>query len=143
MYMLIALAAGAGLAFQAVINTKLRMALGSSFWAAVVQGLVGFALLAVFAAVTRPPLPPTEGLSRLPWWIWIGGVLGTSYVVATIVTTTPLGAALMVTLVIVGQLTASLVIDHYGLFGVGVHPLSPQRMLGVVLLIGGVLLIRR
>jgi transporter family-2 protein len=53
-----------------------------------------------------------------------------------------LGAALMLAASIVGQLAAALVIDHYGLFGGSVIPISATRVLGVVLLAGGVILIR-
>jgi transporter family-2 protein len=141
MYMFLALAAGAGLAFQAVINTRLRGALGNPLSAAIVQGVVGLALLAVLATLMRPPMPLSSA-SRLPWWIWTGGLLGTAYVLAVILTTAPLGAALMMASVIVGQTTAALVIDHYGLLGVDVHPISPLRLTGVFLLIAGVLLIR-
>jgi transporter family-2 protein len=38
---------------------------------------------------------------------------------------------------------ASLVADHYGLFGVGQHPMNPSRLFGAGLLLGGVILIRR
>ncbi|MND03318.1 hypothetical protein D3C83_230870 [compost metagenome] len=44
--------------------------------------------------------------------------------------------------VIVGQLAAALVIDHFGLFGAEVIPISAARVAGVLLLVGGVALIR-
>jgi transporter family-2 protein len=43
---------------------------------------------------------------------------------------------------IVGQLGAALVIDHYGLFGGTVIPVTATRVIGVVLLGLGVILIR-
>ena len=142
MYIAIALLAGAGLAFQAVINSRLRAELGSPVWAAIAQGVVGFGLLGVMALVVRPSAPALAGLSRLPWWIWTGGLLGTTYVVAAIVATPPLGAALLVALIIVGQTAAALLIDHYGWFGVKVSSLTPIRTVGAALLVAGVLLIR-
>lgn len=141
-YLLLAAAAGVGLAFQAVINARLSAALGSPLWAAVVQVSVGLAFLGVCAGAVRQPLPVLAGASRLPWWIWIGGMLGSAYVVTVIVVTRPLGVALMAASVIVGQTLAALLIDHYGWFGLEVHRLSPSRVAGVVLLLLGVLLIR-
>ena len=141
-FLLIAVLAGAGLAFQAVINTRLSVALGSSLWAAAVQVLVGLVLLAIWLGVARQPLPSFAGASRLPWWIWTGGLLGTAYVVTVIVVTRPLGAALMVASVIVGQTFASLIIDHYGWFGVAVHRISTLRVVGALLVVLGVVLVR-
>jgi transporter family-2 protein len=92
--------------------------------------------------ITRQPVPSLAGTGRLPWWIWTGGVIGAAYVVAMIVTTRPLGVALMVAAVIVGQMIAALLIDHYGWFGVDVQRLTLSRFVGVLLLLGGVLLIR-
>jgi transporter family-2 protein len=53
-----------------------------------------------------------------------------------------LGAALMLASSIVGQLGAALVIDHYGLFGATVIPITATRVIGVTLLAVGVILIR-
>ena len=141
-YLLLALIAGAGLAFQAVINTRLSQALGSPVWASVVQVFVGLVFLAACVTVMRQPLPTFEGAGRLPWWIWTGGAIGAAYVLSVIVTTRPLGVALMVASIIVGQSVAALLIDHYGWFGAEVHRLSLLRVAGVVLLLAGVLLIR-
>jgi transporter family-2 protein len=42
-----------------------------------------------------------------------------------------------------GQLVASILIDHYGWLGFSVQKIDFQRLLGVVLLVGGFLLIRK
>jgi bacterial/archaeal transporter family-2 protein len=142
MYMLLAIAAGAGLAFQAVINTRLRLVVNSAIWAAMIQTLVGLGMLAVIALAARESPPGLEGWARAPWWVWTGGLLGATYVTAVIVTTAPLGAALMAMSVIVGQIVMALLIDHFGWLGVEVQRLSPTRLLGAALLVGGLLLIR-
>jgi transporter family-2 protein len=141
-YLALTALAGVGLAFQAIINARLSAALGNPIWATVVQVFVGLVLLFFVVAVTRQPMPSLAGASRLPWWIWTGGMLGATYVLIVILSTRPLGVALMVASVIVGQTLAALLIDHYGWFGLAVHRLSPSRAIGVVLLLAGVLLIR-
>jgi transporter family-2 protein len=40
-------------------------------------------------------------------------------------------------------LAASQLIDHYGWVGFAVHPVSPLRVLGAVLVVGGVVLVQR
>jgi len=141
-YLLLTTAAGVGLAFQAVINARLSMALGNPFWATVVQIFVGLVLLSVIIAVTRQPVP-VIAISRQPWWVWTGGLLGAAYVLTLIVSTRPINnLALMLATVIIGQTMAALLIDHFGWFGLAVHRLTVPRAVGVVLLFVGVVLIR-
>jgi transporter family-2 protein len=142
MYIALALAAGVGLAFQAIINARLRVVLDSALWAAVVQTLIGLLLLSCVVVLTREPVPATPGLARAPWWIWTGGMLGAVFVMTGIVATAPLGAALTLALVVVGQTVAGLLIDHRGWLGVDVQPLTPLRLTGGLLLVTGVVLIR-
>ena len=142
LYILFAVAAGAGVAAQAVINGRLRFVLGAPVWAATAQFVVGLIVLGLFAVFSRQALPAGADVARAPWWMWTGGFFGASFILMAVVTTPVLGAALMLASSIVGQLAAALVIDHYGLFGATVIPLSPTRILGVALLAAGVILIR-
>jgi transporter family-2 protein len=139
---LFAVAAGAGVAGQAVINSRLRFVLGAPVWAATAQFVVGLAMLVLIAALSRQPLPASGDIARAPWWMWTGGVFGAMFILMAVIVTPALGAALMLASSIVGQLGAALVIDHYGLFGATVIPISGTRVVGVVLLALGVILIR-
>ena len=141
-YLLLAFVTGAGIAAQSVINFRLRLILGGAFWAAAAQFIVGLLLLLLVAAATRQPAPVVTGLGRAPWWIWTGGVFGATFIVVTIVLTGEIGATLTLASIIVGQLIAALIVDHYGLFGGTVIRLTPLRMTGVALLLLGVMLIR-
>lgn len=142
LYMLFALAAGAGVAAQAVINAQLRFLLGAPVWAAVVQFTVGLGVLALVALAGRNTPPEPAMLAQVPWWMWTGGIFGATFILMTIIVTPHLGAALMLAATIVGQLGAALVIDHYGWFGANIIPISPSRVFGVILLAVGVILIR-
>ena len=141
-YLLLAFVTGAGVAAQSVINTRLRFLLGGPLWAAAAQFVVGLVLLLIVAAATRQPAPVTVGLGGAPWWVWTGGAFGAIFIVVTIVLTAEIGATLTLASIIVGQLTAALVVDHYGLFGGTVVRLTPTRVMGVALLLLGVTLIR-
>jgi bacterial/archaeal transporter family-2 protein len=142
LFLLLALATGAGIAAQAVINARLRVVLGAPLWAAGVQTLVGLVLIVAVALALRQPGPLTADLGRAPWWVWTGGMLGATYVVVSIILVPRLGTALMLATMIVGQLVFALLIDHYGWFGATPVRLTPSRVLGVGLLIGGFLLLR-
>ena len=142
LYLFFAVAAGAGIAMQAVINSQLRFVLGAPVWAAITQFVVGLVMMTMLAAVTRTALPEGAAFGRAPWWMWTGGVFGATFIMMTVVATPRLGAALMLAASIVGQLGAALIIDHYGWFGGDVVPISVTRLAGVGLLVAGVVLIR-
>ena len=142
LFLLFAVVAGAGVAIQAAINSRLRFILGAPVWAASTQFVIGLVALAVVALASRQPMPSADTLARTPWWMWTGGLFGAAFIFMTVVATPRLGAALMLGGVIVGQLAAALVIDHYGLFGAEVIPVSVMRLAGVALLVAGVVLIR-
>jgi len=142
LYMLFAVAAGAGVAAQAIINARLRFVLGAPVWAACAQFIVGLAVLAVVALVTQQSPPAAGSIGRAPWWMWAGGLFGATFILMSVIVTPKLGTALMMASTIVGQLGAALVIDHYGWFGASVIPISLTRLFGVALLTVGVILIR-
>ena len=54
-----------------------------------------------------------------------------------------IGAGGVAAATVTGQLTASVAIDRLGLFGLDQVPLSPERMVGVVLLLAGTFLVVR
>ena len=141
LYWFLAAAAGAGLAAQAGVNTQLRAAAGSALWTSLISASLTVVLLAAALLTQRDALALT-GYARYPWWIWTGGIAGAVYVLAAVTLARPLGVATLFAAVIVGQLAAGLVIDHFGWFNVPVHRLSAARVLGTALLLAGMALIR-
>jgi bacterial/archaeal transporter family-2 protein len=139
-YVVFALAAGAMLPIQFGINAQLANWVGGSLRAALVSFVVGALGLLVAALLVARGWPDRAG--DAPWWVWIGGLLGAFYVLGSIVTAPKLGAATLVALILAGQAIASLLVDHYGWVGFEEHPVTLLRVLGVVLLAGGVALVR-
>jgi transporter family-2 protein len=142
LYLLFAVAAGAMLPFQFGINAQLAHWLGSPVRAAFVSFLVGAIALLVLSAFVRRPLPSAARLGEIPWWVWIGGLLGAFYVAGSIVTAPKLGAATLTAAAVAGQSLASILVDRFGWVGFKEHPLSPGRAVGMLLVVGGVALVR-
>lgn len=143
LFMAIALVAGALLAVQVGLNSSLGKAAQSPVLAAFISFLVGgVALLAVYL-LQREPLPEREAFAALPWWTWTGGLLGAFYVAAATGLAPKMGGTLVIGLAVAGQLICSVVLDHFGFAGFPQHVVNPWRLLGVVLLIAGVVLIKR
>jgi bacterial/archaeal transporter family-2 protein len=91
----------------------------------------------------RDPVPAANLVTRVPWWAWGGGALGSVFIVLGIFLVPQIGAATFFTLVIAGQMLASVAFDHFGWLGLTQRPVDASRLIGVALLIGGVVLIRR
>ena len=139
---LLALAAGACLPTQAGINTQLNQWARSPVLTAAISFAVGTASLAVYALVSRVPMPPISAISKYPVWIWAGGCFGAFFVSSCVVLAPRLGAVTMVALIVTGQMMAGVLLDHFGLIGYATHPLNLWRMVGVALMVGGVVLVR-
>ena len=144
MLLLLAFVAGVCMPVQFGINTQLRSVVGGPAIATAISFFVGtVAAIIVAALILREPWPEISSISNAPWWVWTGGVLGAFYILASILLTPRLGTATTLGLVIAGQMSASILIDHLGLIRVPVHELSIPRLIGAALIVGGVALVQR
>ena len=133
--------AGGLVALQPPINSKLGKGLGT-FQAASVSFVVGLVVLVAIALVSGG-FGSLGQIGRLPWWAFLGGLLGAAYVASVLVTVRTLGAGGVTAATIAGQLAMAVLIDHFGIAGVTRHPISAARIAGVALLGAGVYLIVR
>lgn len=133
LYLLMALVAGAATSLQVPVNATLRTHLAHPLQATLVSFTVGTLLSLICCLALGSPLPSAAVLTRIPWWGWCGGILGTLYVGSSIVLSPKIGVAAMLSMVIAGQMLMSLIIDHYGLAQAPVYSLTPQRVVGAVL----------
>ena len=141
-YILLALLAGIVIPTQAGINAQLSLWTRSSVLASTISFIVGSVVLVVYSLLMRIPLPSLSSAGTLPWWNWSGGAFGAFFVAATIFLAPKLGATTMVALLLAGQMVASLILDHFGLLGYPLHPISLGRVVGVLMIAGGVILVR-
>lgn len=140
----IALAAFAGLflPLQVLLNARTSEVFGGPFMAALVSFAGGTIMLIAVLAVMRTPIPTAEQFGKVPFYCWFAGLAGVIFVSQASITVPKLGAAAMVAIVITGQLFASMVFDHFGILQEA-HPISWHKIMGAILLLGGVWLILR
>jgi transporter family-2 protein len=137
----VALLAGAGLAFQVGFNNTLRAWVGHPIHASLISfasGTLGLLLLACFV---RTDLPPISQATKGPWWMWLGGMTGVVYIVSAAALSQRVGSVGWLSLIIAGQIVASLLLDHFGLIGFSSHPINAFRVMGVLFLLVGVFLV--
>ena len=140
---LLAVGAGVSIVVQQVLNSNLRMTLNSAAWSGFMSYFVGVVCMALLALALRDPLPSAGIAARIPWWAWSGGLFGAIFIGLAILLVPQLGAATFIALLVTGQMLASVAFDHFGWLGLTQRPIDVPRLIGVALLIGGVVLIRR
>lgn len=133
--------AGGLVALQAPINANLGKATGG-LPAALVSFSVGSLCLAAIVVLSGKAggLGSTFDVS---WYYLLGGLLGAAYVTTALTAVSAIGAGGVAAATVTGQLTASVVIDRLGLFGLDQVPLSFARVAGVALLLAGTYLVLR
>ena len=139
---LAALGAGISVAVQQVLNGALRTALQSPAWAGFASYLGGLLTMIIVLLALREQIPSWKLVAATPWWAWSGGVLGGVFILLVILLLPPLGAATLLALVVAGQMSAAVIMDHFGAFGLAQHHVSISRLAGVALVIAGVVLIK-
>ncbi len=132
--------AGAVIATQAPTNAALGRSIGE-LRAVVVNFAVGGLVVAVVALLVGGGL---GGLGGDPVrWHYLGGLAGAGFVTVAVLTIRPLGVTLQTAAIIVGQLTMAAIVDHHGLLGVQVRPLTAAHAGGLGLLAAGVAILAK
>lgn len=136
-----AVLAGAVLPFQAASNAAVGRALGHPFWGALTSLAISALVVVGILVLSRAPAPNLQTAFHGPWWLWVGGVLGAIYVGSAAAVTPRLGAGGFLVCVVAGQMLAAVLVDQLGLMGLAVKPINLLRIVGVILILGGVLLV--
>ena len=141
-FYLLATGAGVSFVFQQAVNANLRSEIGSPWWAGFISYLGGTLVMLVMIVALREPLLTGAATSRTSWMSWTGGIFGAIYIAISILLLPRLGAALVVALIVLGQMLGALAFDHFAVLGVPENPISLPRLVGAALLVAGVILIR-
>lgn len=142
-FILLAIVSGAALPIQAALNGKMGKVVGDPVYAALISFVIGSFGLMIYVLTVRTDLSTITQTGNAHWSVWTAGLLGAFYVTCVVILAPKLGAALTFGLVVAGQLSISIIIDHYGVLGIPVHALNWLRVGGISLIIAGVMLIRK
>ncbi|MFK7603457.1 DMT family transporter [Deinococcus sp. SM5_A1] len=138
-FLLLAVAAGTLLPMQFAVNSALAGELHSVTLTAGLSYLVGAVALGIVLALLRVR-PNWTAAATAPRWVWLGGVVGSAYVVGSVVLTRLLGAALATTFVIAAQVLTALALDHFGALGLPRRRMNRTRTLAVLLVLAALAL---
>ncbi|EEE38970.1 hypothetical protein RKLH11_2816 [Rhodobacteraceae bacterium KLH11] len=136
-YAAIMLAAGIGVPILAALNAALGKMIGSPTTAAVILFAVAFATAAA-ALLLLPGGQAFAKAAQAPRHLFLAGVLIAFYVLSITHVAPHFGVGNAVFFVLLGQLISTAAIDHFGLFGAQVTPLTLMRAGGITVMAIGV-----
>ena len=103
MLVIAALLVGAIVPVQTAINTRFRESVGSPIVAGFFSFIIGLFVSALIAlALTGHLIPDLATAAQQPWWVWLGGFMGVSFIVGNILLFPRIGSVETVILPILG-----------------------------------------
>ncbi len=139
-YAVLMLLTGLGIPVMAALNGGLGARLGSAALAAVILFVVGLVVAIAYLLVSEG-IPARLYIAPTPWYLYMGGFFVMFYILSITWVAPRFGISNAVAFVLLGQLLAMSMIDHFGLLGAPVYPLGVKRLLGLVLMSVGVFLV--
>lgn len=136
--MLLAVVVGGLISMQGAANAYLAKNIGHPMWATLVSLLISTILMIPLLWWFKVPVPNFQTAFYIPWWSWLGGLLGAIGLTLTAMLVPKLGAAMYMVLVIIGQIAVSMLLDHFGLFGLEPKAVNVYKFIGIILLLLGV-----
>jgi len=143
LFYLLPIFAGIAITVQSGINSQLRAVIQHPVMAAFISFLVGTVALALLLLFSKDVLPELGQYSNAKWYQYTGGLLGAFVVTVTLIAVSQIGAANMFVLIIAGQLTTAVVMDHFGVLGVRENPMNMQKLIGIILVVCGAYIVNR
>jgi transporter family-2 protein len=140
-YALTMLAAGIGIPILAALNAGLGTRLGSPVAAAAI--LFTVALTTTLLVLALKGAPALAAVITAPKHLFLAGLLVAFYILSITFIAPMFGVGNAVFFVLLGQLISAALIDHFGLFGARISPLSLSRAGGIALMAAGVFLTQK
>ncbi len=136
-YATLMLAAGIGIPVLAALNAALGTRLGTPFAAGAILFTVALSAAVVMLFLTGGHTALAKA-SEAPKHLFLAGLLVAFYVLSITWVAPRFGVGNAVFFVLLGQLVSAAIIDHFGLFGAQISPLSLARAAGIALMASGV-----
>ena len=128
---------------QAGINAELTRLVKHPYLAALISFSMGTIVLSIMVIAQGLPMAEIKRLAGASPYMFLGGFMGALFVGSSIFLIPKMGATTMIAAYITGQLLMSVIMDHYGWFGIPVNQISMTKITGICLLFVGLFLVMR
>ena len=145
MIVLIILATFVGmlLPIQAASNAGVARYFGDVSYAVLLSFVIGLVLVTAYILVAKPSFNSNISQLSIPKYLLLGGLISVIYTIAITYLSPKLGVGNTLFIIIVGQMIAALLVDHFGIFESVKHEITLKRISGVVLMLIGVYLVKQ
>jgi transporter family-2 protein len=141
-YFFIALLIGCGGPIQAGINSTLAKTLGHPLLGAITNTMVATLAILIVILLFKVQLPTFKSIASAPWWAWCGGIIGAFSVFGALNYAPKMGAAAYVSVTVLGIVSASLILDHFGAIGFQKYPITFGKLFGASMVVCGMTIIQ-
>lgn len=141
MGLLFSIVAGALVGLQNIFNSKVNEHTGSWMTTTLVLGL-GFAASLLLGVVFEGGDMFRLDLSSMQTWYWFSGIIGVGVVTCVVQGVRRLGPTFAISIVLITQLVTAMIWDTMGWLGLEKVPFSWNKLAGVLILIGGILVFK-
>ncbi|GMQ65327.1 DMT family transporter [Vallitalea maricola] len=135
MFEFVAVFNGVLIALMISFNGLLAQQIGNNESLIIIH-LVGLIGTSIIFLISRNKLQSIKGL---PKYLFLGGAIGIFNVTMNNVCFDKLGVALTISLGLMGQLIASMCIDHFGLLGVKKNKINIRKLTGIAIMSIGII----
>ena len=136
-YALWAAMAGAFIPVMAVLNARLGRTLGEPMHAPVILFAVGLLATSAVSALITGRMPSLLALGGTSPINFAGGLIVAFYVISVTLLAPRFGVGNTILFVMIAQIAMSAAIDHVGLLGAAVRPVTALRLSGLAIMLAG------
>lgn len=129
---------GVFLACMQSFNGQLTSTIGMFGTSLVVHVIGGAVMLAYIKLIKKEKIV----WGPMPWFLYLGGLIGLVMVSFTSWTISHIRNILFTCFSIAGQVFLSIILDHFGLFGIQQNSFNMKRIPGILLILTGILIIQ-
>jgi Uncharacterized protein conserved in bacteria len=134
MYFILSVLNGVLIAVMLVVNGSLTTQWGA-YTATVIIHIIGLLLITIILLAKRARFLPAK---KLPFYIFSGGLIGVATTVLNNVAYGKICVSAILALSLLGQMVASLIIDHFGWMGMPKSAFPPKKLIGIAFVIAGI-----
>jgi len=134
MYKFGATLVGVFVAFMVLFNGTLAANYGN-YTALIIIHLIGLAGISTYLILKREKNKINKSI---PFYLFLGGAVGVILVSFNNICFSAIGVSLTIAFGLFGQIVMSLIVDHFGLFGLNKIPFNSKKILGLLLVFIGV-----
>lgn len=138
-----AVVVGALIPIQSAAHAGTARYLGDVSYAVFLSFAIGLVLVSAYILIKKPAMAHGALSLDFPKYILLGGCISVIYTIAITYLSPRLGVGNTLFIIVLGQVSVSLLVDHFGIMGAVKQELTPARVLGVALILSGVYLTKK